>query len=98
MGASDGWTNFSPRQKPGAISACKSACKRRGARAFDAALPGHALSRNENARSGGDAALEIAVRLGGVLERVALIDRDLHLAARHGAEQVVGDRQQILAF
>ena len=38
--------------------------------------------------------LQIPVRLLRVLERVFLVDRDLHLAARDHAEQVVGDRQQ----
>src|ERR1700719_4457809 len=56
------------------------------------------ISWNEDARSGGGAAFQVAVRLGDVLEGVALVDRDLHLAAGHHAEQVVGDRQQILAL
>src|SRR4030095_11004674 len=38
------------------------------------------------------------MRLLHVLERVFLIDRDLDLAARHHAEQVVGDRKQVLAL
>src|SRR6266550_7782335 len=55
-------------------------------------------SRNQNARPGGGAALQVLVRLADVLERVFLVDRDFHLAACHHVEQVVGDREQILAF
>src|SRR5215510_3674574 len=54
--------------------------------------------RQQYRRPGGLARLEIAVRLLRILERVLLIDRNLDLAARHHAEQVVGDRKQVLAL
>src|SRR5262249_45308431 len=53
---------------------------------------------DQNARSRGVAAFQVAVRFLCVFERIFLIHRDLDRAARHHLEQVLRDREQVLAF
>jgi hypothetical protein len=48
-------------------------------------------SWDQDARPCGFTGFEIAVRLGGVLERVALPDFDFYLAGEHDAEEVLPD-------
>src|SRR5437879_5393935 len=47
-------------------------------------------------RSRSPAALEIAVRAGGIAQRVGLIDGDLYRPALHDIEQFAGGGQQVL--
>src|SRR5438270_7330030 len=53
-------------------------------------------SRQQDARPGSLAALEILVRLAGVLERVFLVHRYLHLAASYDVEQIARDGEQVI--
>src|SRR5437764_12647798 len=53
-------------------------------------------SRQQNARPGSLAALEILVRLAGVLERVFLVHRYLHLADSYDVEQIACDGEQVI--
>src|SRR6266700_6802608 len=55
-------------------------------------------SRSKNRRAGGFPALEIAVGLHRILQRVLLVDRDLHRTACHDREQIVGGGKEILAL
>src|SRR6516164_5178870 len=55
-------------------------------------------SRQQNARSRGVAAFEIAMRLLRVLQRIFLVHRDLDHAARHHVKKVVRDHEQVFAL
>src|SRR5262249_49907906 len=55
-------------------------------------------SGHQDRRSRGLAAFEVAVRLLRLLERVLLVDRDLHLAAADDVEQVVCGRDEVFAL
>src|SRR5260221_10037415 len=55
-------------------------------------------SDQKNRRSRGLARSQIGVRLGGVLQRIGLIDRDLDRAGEHHVEQLFRHGNQILAL
>src|SRR6516164_6255109 len=52
----------------------------------------------QDRRSGRGAALQVAMCFYRIAQRVLLIDRDLHRSLADDVEQIVGDRQQVLAF
>src|SRR5690348_4381165 len=56
------------------------------------------LLRDQDRRARRAAPLEILVRLARVLERVLLVDRNLHGAGADYVEQVAGDRVQVLTL
>src|SRR5215472_13617243 len=54
--------------------------------------------RHQDRRSGGRAAFEVTVCLRRVAKRIFLIHRDLDRSLADDVEQVIGDRNQILAL
>src|SRR3546814_80374 len=55
---------------------------------------GRPLSDGQHARPRRLAAFQVAVRLGGILQRVAVVDLDLHDPLPHRADDVTGDLLQ----
>ena len=55
------------------------------------------LSDGQHRLAGGFAAFEIAVSLGGIAQRIGLVDRDFDRTALDYLEQFAGRSQQILA-